>query len=339
MKAVVCRAPGDLQFTDVPRPGSPPPGWALVSVSHVGICGTDYHIFEGKHPFLQYPRIMGHEVSGRVAAVGEGVTLAVGEPVVVNPYLSCGTCIACRNGKPNCCMAIQVLGVHCDGAMCEEILVPAGNLYPAGALSLEAAATVEFLAIGAHAVRRSLAGPGTRSLVIGAGPIGLGAAIFARVAGHEVTLLDMSRERLDFAARDLGFSSTIGPETPIAESVAALTASEGFDVVFDATGNTQSIQAAFAHVAHGGALVLVSVVKDAITFSDPEFHKREMMLIGSRNATRVDFDHVAASIIGGKVPIDRLITHRTKLEDTPRDLATWAHQKTGLIKAVIEIGG
>ncbi len=109
--------------------------------------------------------------------------------------------------------------------------------------------------------------------------------------------------------------------------------------MFDATGNTQSIQAAFAHVAHGGALVLVSVVKDAITFSDPEFHKREMMLIGSRNATRVDFDHVAASIIAGKVPIDRLITHRTKLEDTPRDLATWAHQKTGLIKAVIEIGG
>ncbi len=191
MKAVVCRAPGDLQFTDVPRPGSPPPGWALLSVSHVGICGTDYHIFEGKHPFLQYPRIMGHEVSGRVAAVGEGVTLAVGEPVVVNPYLSCGTCIACRNGKPNCCMAIQVLGVHRDGAMCEEILVPAGNLYPAGELSLEAAATVEFLAIGAHAVRRSLAGPGTRSLVIGAGPIGLGAAIFARVAGHEVTLLDI----------------------------------------------------------------------------------------------------------------------------------------------------
>lgn len=338
MKAVVCRAPGDLQIADAPRPGSPPPGWARVAVSHVGICGTDYHIFEGKHPFLQYPRIMGHEVSGRVAEVGQGVTLPVGEPVVINPYLSCGTCIACRNGKPNCCMAIQVLGVHCDGAMCEEILVPAGNLYPAGVLSLEAAATVEFLAIGAHAVRRSLAGPGTRALVIGAGPIGLGTAIFARIAGHEVTLLDMSRERLDFAARDLGFSSTIGPETPVAESVATLTNKEGFDVVFDATGNTGSIEAAFAHVAHGGALVLVSVVKDAITFSDPEFHKREMMLIGSRNATRVDFDHVASSIVGGKVPIEKLITHRTSLDDTPRNLATWAHQKTGLIKAVIEIG-
>ncbi len=114
----------------------------------------------------------------------------------------------------------------------------------------------------------------------------------------------MSRERLDFASRDLGFSSTIGPRRRSPESVAALTANEGFDVVFDATGNTKSIEAAFAHVAHGGALVLVSVVKDAITFADPEFHKREMMLIGSRNATRVDFDHVAASIVAGKVPIE-----------------------------------
>ncbi len=80
MKAVVCRAPGDLQLADVQHPGEPQPGWARVAVSHVGICGTDYHIFEGKHPFLQYPRIMGHEVSGRVSAVGEGVTLAVGSP-------------------------------------------------------------------------------------------------------------------------------------------------------------------------------------------------------------------------------------------------------------------
>jgi 2-desacetyl-2-hydroxyethyl bacteriochlorophyllide A dehydrogenase len=339
MKAVICRAPGELALADVPPPGAPPAGWALVSVSHVGICGTDYHIFEGKHPFLQYPRIMGHEVSGVVAAIGDGVDLAVGTAVVVNPYLSCGSCIACRNEKPNCCMSIAVLGVHRDGAMCEEILVPAGNLYPANGLSLEAAATVEFLAIGAHAVRRSLAGKGTRTLVIGAGPIGLGTAIFARIAGHDVTLLDMSRERLDFASRDLGFTATIGPEAPVADSVKAATSAEGFDRVFDATGNTGSIQAAFAHVAHGGALVLVSVVKDAITFSDPEFHKREMMLIGSRNATRIDFDHVSASISAGHVPLDRLVTHRSTLADTPRDLARWAHEKTGLIKAVIEIGG
>ncbi|MER8784651.1 zinc-binding alcohol dehydrogenase family protein [Mesorhizobium sp. M1006] len=338
MKAVVCRSPGELVLEDRPAPGAPPAGWALVAVSHVGICGTDYHIFEGKHPFLAYPRIMGHEVSGTVIEVGEDVDLAVGEAVNVNPYLACGKCIACRQGKPNCCVMIEVLGVHRDGAMCEQILVPAQNLYPANGLSLADAAAVEFLAIGAHAVRRSLADPGARTLVIGAGPIGLGTALFARIAGLDVMLLDMSAERLGFAESELGFATLDGSRGAAADLVREATGGDGFDVVFDATGNTRSVQSAFAHVAHGGALVLVSVVKDDIAFSDPEFHKREMMLIGSRNALRADFDHVAASIRNGALPLAKLVTHRTTLGETPHDLARWAHEKSGLIKAVIQVG-
>ncbi|BCH14609.1 zinc-binding alcohol dehydrogenase family protein [Mesorhizobium sp. L-2-11] len=338
MKAVICRSPGDLVVEDRKAPSTPPPGWALVAVSHVGICGTDYHIFEGKHPFLAYPRIMGHEASGTVIEAGEGVDLAVGEPVIINPYLACGECIACRQGKPNCCVRIEVLGVHRDGAMCERVLVPAQNLYPANGLSLADAAAVEFLAIGAHAVRRSPTDPGARTLVIGAGPIGLGTALFARIAGLDVTLLDMSAERLGFAASELGFAILDGSRQSATDLVREATNGEGFDVIFDATGNTQSVQSAFAHVAHGGTLVLVSVVKDDIAFSDPEFHKREMTLIGSRNALRADFDHVAASIRDGAVPLAKLVTHRTTLGGTPRDLARWAHEKSGLIKAVIQVG-
>ena len=335
MKAVLCRAPGDLILTDLPRPAAPQPGWARLTVSHVGICGTDYHIFEGKHPFLAYPRVMGHEVSGVVTETGDGVTLAIGTPVIVNPYLSCGTCIACRQGKDNCCTSIQVLGVHRDGAMCDEIVVPAGNLYPTRGLALGDAAAVEFLAIGAHAVRRSCAGRGKRALVIGAGPIGIGTALFARIAGQNVTMLDMARDRLDLT-QSLGFGVIEGAGD-VAAQVAAQTGGDGFDVVYDATGHAGSMQAAFAHVAHGGALVLVSVVKDMISFSDPEFHKREMMLIGSRNAQRPDFDHVIATLVSGTLPIDRLVTHRTTLADTPRDIAVWARQKAGLVKAVIAV--
>jgi 2-desacetyl-2-hydroxyethyl bacteriochlorophyllide A dehydrogenase len=221
--------------------------------------------------------------------------------------------------------------------MAEQILVPAENLYPANGLSLADAAAVEFLAIGAHAVRRARAEPGARTLVIGAGPIGLGTAIFARIAGLDVSLLDMSTERLDFAKGELGFATLDGSRKAAAELVRDATDGEGFDVVFDATGNTASVQSAFAHVAHGGMLVLVSVVKDDIVFSDPEFHKREMTLVGSRNALKVDFDHVAASIRNGAVPLAKLVTHRTTLAKTPDDLARWAHEKSGLIKAVIEI--
>ncbi|HUH49692.1 MAG TPA: zinc-binding dehydrogenase, partial [Mycoplana sp.] len=247
-------------------------------------------------------------------------------------------CIACRKGKPNCCVAIKVLGVHIDGALCEEIVVPAGNLYPAGGLSLEAAATVEFLAIGAHAVRRAQAPQQSRSLVIGAGPIGLGTAFFSRIAGHEVTLLDTSTERLAMASERFGFSGVLADENAAA-ALAVPVQGEGFDVVFDATGHAGSMETAFSYVAHGGTLVFVSVVKDAICFSDPEFHKREMTLVGSRNATAEDFHHVVASIAAGRVPVEALVTHRTTLDAVPADLVRWATQKHGLIKAVVNVSG
>ncbi len=337
MKALLCQEPGVLELVERPSPGAPEAGWVRLAVSHVGICGTDYHIYEGKHPFLEYPRVMGHEISATVLETGDGVAMAVGTAVIVNPYLSCGSCVACRQGKQNCCTDIKVLGVHTDGAFCDEISVPAGNLYAAKGVSLEAAATTEFLAIGAHAVRRSMAPAGSRSLVIGAGPIGLGAAIFSRIAGHEVTLLDTSRERLQMAADRFGFSSGIVAGEGAGEAVKTKTGGDGFDVVFDATGYGPSMEKAFSYVAHGGALVLVSVVKDDIRFSDPEFHKREMMVIGSRNATRVDFEHVADSIARGLVPVEQLITHRTTLVDAPQDLARWSHEKGGLIKAIIKV--
>ncbi|WP_026615269.1 zinc-binding alcohol dehydrogenase family protein [Ensifer aridi] len=339
MKTVVCPEPGRLEIVARKRPETPAPGWVRLAVSRVGICGTDYHIFEGKHPFLEYPRVMGHEISATVIEGGPDTRLAPGTLVVVNPYLSCGTCVACRNGKPNCCTAIRVLGVHTDGAFCEEIVMPEQNLYPAESLSPEAAATVEFLAIGAHAVRRSRVVRGARSLVIGAGPIGLGTAVFSRIAGHEVRLLDTSAERLAFGTDALGFAPGILADGEVAEAIARATDGEGFDVVFDATGNAASMERSFAHVAHGGTLVFVSVVKDEIRFSDPEFHKREMTLVASRNATRDDFYHVIASIAEGLVPVDALVTHRTTLEEAVRDLPRWAHDKRGLVKAVITVSG
>lgn len=156
MQSGTCVAPGQFEVVTRPVPQEAPEGWVLVDTAAVGICGTDYHIFEGKHPFLEYPRVIGHELSGYVAADAPG--WAKGQLVVVNPYVSCGTCHACTRDKPNCCMAIGVLGVHRDGGMCARFAVPAGNLYPADGLTPRQAAMVEFLAIGAHAVARSEAG-------------------------------------------------------------------------------------------------------------------------------------------------------------------------------------
>jgi 2-desacetyl-2-hydroxyethyl bacteriochlorophyllide A dehydrogenase len=337
MQAVVCLKPGELALQERPDPER---GAAdvLVGVRRIGICGTDFHIYDGSHPYLQYPRIMGHELSGEVLQAPPGSDLAPGQIVVVNPYVSCGTCIACRKGKPNCCVRIAVLGVHRDGGMCERISVPERNLYPAGSLTVEQAASIEFLAIGTHAVARSGLKPGARALVIGAGPIGVGAALFAGIAGADVTIMDRDADRLAFAVDGGIAARAVEAGSRSAELVSEASGGEGFDVVFDATGNRASMEAAFGYVAHGGVLALVSVITESITFSDPEFHKREMSVIGSRNALRADFDTVARSIAAGLVPMQILLTHRTSLAGVVTDLPRWATDKTGLMKALVEIG-
>lgn len=329
MLAGICVTPGTFELRSMPRPETAPEAWVLVDVMAAGICGTDYHIFEGKHPFLAYPRVIGHELSGRIASASD--TWSLGDLVVVNPYISCGKCRACRRGKPNCCTQIEVLGVHRDGGMCARIAVPAGNLYSAEGLTPQAAAMVEFLAIGAHAVRRSGVWEGDRVLVTGAGPIGIGAALFARLRGAEVHLLDASQARLD-QARDLfGFVDLHRVGAPLIAGDLA----EGFDVVFDATGNARAIEAGFANVAHGGTYVLISVVTGDITFSDPEFHKREMRLIGSRNATDEDFRTVIEALKSGKIDAEALLSELVPLADLPLRLPELAADRERLIKAIV----
>ena len=127
MRALLCVEPGRLEVVERPKP-RPGPGEALVKIHRAGVCGTDLHIFEGSHPFLKYPRVIGHELSGVVEEVGAGVKLPVGAAVYVIPYLHCGNASACRRGKTNCCQRIAVLGVHVDGGMADYICVPEGNL-------------------------------------------------------------------------------------------------------------------------------------------------------------------------------------------------------------------
>jgi 2-desacetyl-2-hydroxyethyl bacteriochlorophyllide A dehydrogenase len=330
MDALVCAEPGRLQIMQRPTPQSAP-GHALVRPRRVGLCGTDYHIFEGKHPFLQYPRVMGHELAVEVIEAPKESSISRGEVCAVNPYLSCGRCVACLAGKPNCCASISVLGVHQDGGLVGSLSVPAANLIRAEGLTVDECATVEFLAIGAHAVRRGAATSRDKVLVVGAGPIGLGVALFAHLSGAAVSILDRDAERGAAAQSMLGIAAI-----PAGHDMSAL--SDGFDVVFDATGNQAAMEKGFDYVAHGGRYVLVSVIKGLITFADPDFHRKEMTLFASRNATSEDFERVIAAIRNGDVPVDRLITHRATLADAVRNIPIWATQKAGLIKALIEIG-
>jgi len=336
MKALVCQTPGELALVERPDP-YPLAGEVLVRIRRVGICGTDYHIYEGSHPFLAYPRVMGHELAAEVVDAPRGSALKSGELVIVNPYIACGECVACRKGQPNCCMRIAVLGVHRDGGMSDYLSIPERNLYPAGDLTADEAASVEFLAIGAHGVGRAGNIEGARTLIVGAGPIGIGAVIFAGLAGGRVTVMDRDPARLADAARVTGVISWILADAHAAAAVAEATGGDGFDVVIDATGNRASIDAGFGYVAHTGHYVLLSVVRENVTFADSEFHKREMTLFASRNALKADFERVVAAIRARRIPMDKLLTHRTTLAGAVTDLPRWAHDKSGLIKALIEV--
>jgi 2-desacetyl-2-hydroxyethyl bacteriochlorophyllide A dehydrogenase len=335
MLTVICETPGVLraQESEVPTPGD---NEVLLRVRRVGVCGTDLHIFTGNQPYLDYPRVMGHEFSGTVEAVPAGSSLTIGEPVFVMPYLSCGKCIACRQGKTNCCVNIQVLGVHRDGAFTEYLSVPAPFVHRAEGVTLDQAAMVEFLSIGAHAVRRADVQPGQRVLVVGTGPIGMAALLFANLRGGQVTALDTRAERVNFCKQHLGAHAgvLIGPDD--LQELAALTGGEFFDVVLDATGNARAMERGFQFVAHGGKYVMVSVVLEDITFSDPEFHKREATLLGSRNATMEDFETVLSAMRAGRIPTDALNTHRMPLARVPTDFQTLLDPGQGVVKALIE---
>ncbi|MFD1882472.1 zinc-binding alcohol dehydrogenase family protein [Paracoccus pacificus] len=336
MKALICDAPGRLSIADRPEPARAP-GEVLVRIRHVGVCGTDFHIFAGKHPYLEYPRVMGHELSGTVEEAPEGSNLRPGDPVYIVPYLSCGECQACRLGLSNACRNIRVLGVHCDGGMTELLSVPAENVVPTGDIPLADAAMIEFLAIGAHGVKRGDITARDRVLVTGAGPIGMSAIIFAKARGADVTVMDTRADRLAYARDALRADAEVFADADSGAKVAELTGGDGFDVVIDATGAAAPIERGFGYLAHGARYVLLSVVRQDITFSDPEFHKREATLLASRNAQPDDFAEVVRQIQAGNVPTRGLNTHRGALGDGPALFQDWARPEAGVIKAILDV--
>lgn len=336
MKTVVCESPGELRLVERPMPEAAE-GEVLLRVRRIGLCGTDMHIFKGTQPYLQYPRVMGHELSGEVVTAPAGSGLATGDQVYVMPYLSCGHCIACRHGNTNCCTNIQVLGVHRDGGMAEYLAIPAQYVFRTDGISMDDAALLEFLAIGAHAVRRGNVRPGMNVLVVGAGPIGIAVALFSQLKGSTVTVLDTREDRLAFCRNALGVDHTVAVGEGDKAALANLTGGEFFDVVFDATGNVKAMERGLEFVAHGGAYVLVSIVLDRISFADPEFHKRETSLLGSRNATAADFHEVLGAMKSGLVPTELLKTHRTTLGGFVDVLPQWMDPASGVIKAIVEV--
>jgi 2-desacetyl-2-hydroxyethyl bacteriochlorophyllide A dehydrogenase len=322
MQQVVLTGPGSLSWRDVPQPVAIQ-GEVLLAISRIGICGSDFHAFAGRHPAYVYPRVLGHELSGVVLeSKGNEYGIKAGDRCAIDPYVNCGHCDACQMGRSNCCQHLQVLGVHRDGGMQDIVSVPPGLLHPSEKLTLDQLALVETLGIGAHAVARAGLQKGETAIVVGAGPIGLGTAIFAREAGADVFVIEKNEDRRAFAESQ-GWKTR-------------LPADEIFgNVVFDATGSATVMAESLNRVSVGGRLVFVGLTSDPIQLDDALFHKREITLLASRNSVG-QFPRIIKMLEEGTIQIDNWITERLVLSDLPREFPVLIN-RPHLIKAMVDI--
>ncbi len=274
MKTLICTLPGRFEYGDIPQPELQA-NHALIKIKRIGICGTDLHAYEGTQPFFNYPRILGHELSGELVDFDNAPGFETGEAVSVIP-ISAAVSAACRRGKPNCCTDIKVFGVHIDGGMKEYISVPPQYLLHGEGLSFDELALVEPLAIGAHGVRRANVQPGDYVLVIGAGPIGLGTMEFARIAGAKVIALDVNESRLAFCREHLNVHAAVNAmDSNVADQLKEITEGDMPTAVIDATGNLKAINNAIHYLAHGGNYVLIGLQKNPFLLVTPSFIKEK----------------------------------------------------------------
>ena len=326
MRSLCLRQPGLFDFQEDPEPPLPGENEALVAVHAIGICGTDLSGYLGKMPFIQYPRILGHELGVEVLQIGKNVSnVHVGDRCSVEPYLNCGACDPCLNRKPNCCEQLKVLGVHVNGGMTGRLLVPAHKLHPSRQLTFAQLALVETLAIGCHAVHRAQISNADNVLVLGAGPIGLATLEFARLNSKDVTVVELSDDRRRFIARHY-------PDVKVASLPPV---GSSFSTVFDATGNAESMSSSISLAAFGGKIVFVGITTAPVNLDDPLFHRRELTLLASRNALPTDFPYIIKLIESGQVRVEQWISQTENLDSAQEIFARITSGALQAIKVVL----
>lgn len=323
MKAIAITEPRVAKVVErrVPEPA---PGEVLLRVCRLGLCGTDLATYRGVNPLASYPRIPGHEIGATIERAGEGVDPCwhVGREVLVVPYTSCGHCNACRQGRMNACRNNQTLGVQRDGALAEFLVAPQEKLLASDKLSLRELALVEPLTIGNHAVGRGRVTTEETVAVLGCGPIGLGAIAAAARRGARVIALDVDASKLPLAQK-CGATEAVVDDVP--------------DVVIEAVGSPETFRAAVDMVAFAGRVVYVGYTKSPVEYDASLFVKKELDILGSRNATAVDFAEVIAMLEERRFPADEVVSHTVPLAEAGAALAEWDAEPSRFTKIHVEL--
>jgi len=331
---------GDKTFaveeTQAPNPG---PGEVAVRIAYCGICGTDMHVFHGNMDArVGLNRIVGHEMSGTVETVGDGVDgFSAGQKVVVRPLNPCGKCPACLRGHQHICQNLQFLGLDTDGAMQEIWVVPAHTLHVLpDDLRMDHAALIEPVAVACHDVRLSNLQPGEDVVVIGGGPIGVLVAMVAREAGGKVLLSEVNPHRLAIAEK-LGFETVNPAEVDLAADIMTRTGEKGADVVFEVSGTQPGVDAMTAVAATRARIVMVAIHAQKPTIDLFQFFWRELKLIGARVYEPEDYEKAIQIVLSGGVDADTVITDVAPLAEIQSAFEALDRSPTAL-KSLIKVG-
>jgi len=332
---------GDERFRVSERtPSAPGPGQVQIAVAYVGICGTDIHIRHGHMDRrVSIPGPIGHEMSGTIAALGEGVTsFHVGDHVTVMPLQWCGHCPACLAGHQHVCQNLIFVGIDAPGAMQQLWTVDQSIVvHLPEALKLDVSALAEPLAVAVHDVRRARISEAESALVVGGGPIGLLIALVAKARGAEVMISEPNSFRRAVAAR-LGLTAVDPVATDVLGLVEAQTNGAGVDVAFEVSGASQGLLTATHALRVRGRLVVVAIHNEPAPVDLFRVFWRELELIGARVYERGDFEEAVRLLADGSIPADQLISAVEPLERTAEAFA--ALEAGGeVVKVLIDVRG
>ncbi|MBQ4649716.1 MAG: zinc-binding dehydrogenase [Firmicutes bacterium] len=332
MKKVVVDEPRKVSIVEAEIPELEE-GEALLKVMLGGVCGSDLGLYNGTmQGYATYPRVPGHEVAATIVKTcGDCGDIKEGDLVTLSPYIHCGGCYSCRRGLINCCVNNRTMGLGIDGVFAEYMKMPAFRLHKTEGLTPEETALVEPFCIGYHAAGRSRAVAGERALVVGAGTIGIFTMISLKLRGAEVTVANRNEARL-VKARELGADHTFayGSEEEFMAKVAEFTDGDGYDVVVDAVGDPLVFNYCFAACAHDARFVEVGINPKEASFPMSMLQKKEIEIIGSRNAVASDFKEVIEIIRSKKVDVNPVITAVAKIDDVAAIFEAGKSNKTAL---------
>jgi threonine dehydrogenase-like Zn-dependent dehydrogenase len=339
MKAIVFNSANEISQVERPEP-QPQPGEVRLRVQRIGYCGSDLNTFRGFNPVVTYPRIPGHEIGATIERVTAGVpdNFKPGMAVTVLPYTSCGKCSSCLSGRDNACRDNQTLGVQRDGALTEFICVPWRKLIYSPKLSLAELALVEPLSVGFHAVERGRVAAGDTVCVLGSGMIGLGAIAGAALLRRaRVIAVDVDDAKLQLARRAEAAEVINSKTESLHERLQELTNGHGPNVIIEAVGTGQTFLAAIDEVGFAGRLVYVGYAKKPVAYETKFFLLKELDILGSRNATRRNFEEVVAVLESGAYPVRETITRTVTFADAGQAMRDWSANPALVTKIQVEL--